>query len=385
MFVQTATRQGKFFSRLSPNTPPCGHAPKLKAPMPAISVIVPMRNEAATIGKCLRSLLSQTIASSEYEIIVVDGISDDSSPEIVLKLQAAAPNLVLLQNPSRTMSAGMNIGLRNASAPIVIVAGAHTSYPSDYFEKCLRYLSETGADVVGGPLVTTPRSDGFAPRMIAAILSSRFGVGNASFRTGLKEGWVDTVPYPAYRKKIFERCGVYSEHLVRAQDCELHARIRQNGGRIYQTPELMTHYHPVDTFRALLSKAFLDGKWQCIAVAKNPHSFALHRFVPALMVTLLAGVTVLSTFVPRAWVLTIGFLLAYLLTGFYFALAQSPAAGLLIRLSLPFCAFPFHLCYGVGTVAGLWHVLREPARSGMTAAAGPLHRESLANGDEKTL
>src|SRR5262249_29637537 len=218
--------------------------------MPAISVIVPMRNEAETISKCLRSLLSQTIPPSEYEIIVVNGMSDDSSAETVGRLQSVSPNLLLLTNPLCTTPAGMNMGLRNARAPVVIVAGAHTSYPSHYLETCLRYLEKTGADVVGGPLVTTALGNGFAPRMIAAILSNPFGVGNADFRTGLKEGWVDTVPYGAYRKEVFERCGMYNESLVRAQDCELHARIRRNGGRIYQTPELLTYYHPVSTFPA---------------------------------------------------------------------------------------------------------------------------------------
>src|SRR5262245_5085950 len=118
--------------------------------MPAISVIVPMRNEADTISSCLRSLLSQTIAPSEYEIIVVNGMSNDGSTETVARLQAVSPNLVLLTNPLCTMPTGMNLGLRNARAPVVIAAGAHTRYPSHYLEKCLRYLDKTGADVVGG-------------------------------------------------------------------------------------------------------------------------------------------------------------------------------------------------------------------------------------------
>lgn len=313
-----------------------------------------MRNEADTISNCLRSLLSQTIPPSEYEIIVVNGMSDDTSEEIVLGLQAVSPNLVLLTNPFRIMPAGMNIGLRNARAPVVIVAGAHTTYPSHYLEKCLQYLNNTGADVVGGPLVTTARGNGFAPHMIAAILRSRFGVGNADFRTGLKEGWVDTVPYGAYRKEVFERCGMYNEKLVRAQDCELHARIRHNGGRIYQTPELLTYYHPVSTFPALWRKAFLDGQWQCFAVIENPQSFALRRFAPLAMLALLTGLLVLTFFVPGAWVVIAVVLVAYLLAGLYFSFTQTGRTGLLTRVLLPFCTFPFHVSYGMGALAGLW-------------------------------
>lgn len=346
--------------------------------MPAISVIVPMRNEAKTISPCLHSLLSQTMPASEYEIIVVDGMSEDSSMPTVLKLQAESPNLIVLKNPSRTMPAGMNIGLRHAGSPVVIVAGAHTSYPSHFLETCLKYLNKTGANVVGGPLLTTARGSEFEPRMIAAILSSRFGVGNAAFRTGLKEGWVDTVPYGAYRKEVFDHCGMYDEDLVRAQDAELHARIRHNGKRIYQTPELVTHYYPVPTFHALWRKAFLDGKWQYLATVKNPQSFSLRRFAPILMVLMLAGSALMAIFFPAIWMLIAAVMLLYLLTGLYFGSTQAGTTGILTRVLLPFFAFPFHVCYGVGTLAGLWQVLRKPARPKSTRATGPLQHESNA-------
>jgi lipopolysaccharide/colanic/teichoic acid biosynthesis glycosyltransferase/GT2 family glycosyltransferase len=340
--------------------------------MPAISVIVPMRNEVKRISTCLQSLLSQTIPSSEYEIIVVDGMSDDGSLAIVLDLEAESPNLMVLQNPLRIMPAGMNIGLRHARSPIVMVAGAHTSYPSHYLETSLKYLDKTGADVVGGPLLTTAGSRGFASRMIAAILSSRFGVGNAAFRTGLKEGWVDTVPYGAYRKEVFDRCGMYDESLIRAQDCELHARIRRSGGRIYQTPELVTYYHPVSTSRAFWRKAFLDGRWQYVAAVKNPQSLALRRFAPVFMVLLLAGLALTTIFFPATWMLIAAVMLLYLLAGLYFGSTQTGTSNLLTKILLPFFAFPFHVCYGVGTLAGLWHVSRKPARPKPTRTTGPL-------------
>jgi GT2 family glycosyltransferase len=284
------------------------------------------------------------------------------------------------------MSAGMNIGLRHAGSPVVIVAGAHTSYPSTFLETCLKYLNKTGADVVGGPLLTTARGSGFAARMIAAILSSRFGVGNAAFRTGMKEGWVDTVPYGAYRKEVFDQCGMYDEDLVRAQDAELHARIRHSGKRIYQTPELVTHYYPVSTFRALWRKAFRDGKWQYLATAKNPQSFSLRRFAPVFVVLMLAGLALVAAFLPVIWMLIAALTLLYLLTGFYFGSTQAGATGLLTRILLPFFAFPFHVCYGVGTLAGLWHVSRKPARPKPTQYHGPAPNTRAAqSGNEKAL
>ncbi|HET6844110.1 MAG TPA: glycosyltransferase family 2 protein [Candidatus Angelobacter sp.] len=353
--------------------------------MPSVSVIVPVRNEAKTILPCLHSLLSQTLPPSQYEIIVVDGMSEDDSMAIVRGLRAEASNLIVLKNPSRIMPAGMNIGLHRAASPVIVVAGAHTSYPAHYLETCLKYLDKTGADVVGGPLLTAARGGGFAPGMIAAILSSRFGVGNAAFRTGLQEGWVDTVPYGAYRKEVFDHCGRYNEYLVRAQDTELHARIRHAGRRIYQTPELLTHYYPVPTFPALWRKAFLDGKWQYLAAVKNPQSFSLRRFAPVFLVLFLAGSGLMAIFFPAIWALIAVSILVYLLTGFYFGSSQSGTAGFLSRILLPFFAFPFHVCYGMGTLAGLWHAVRKPARLKLISTTGPLRHSSEARGNEKTL
>jgi cellulose synthase/poly-beta-1,6-N-acetylglucosamine synthase-like glycosyltransferase len=337
-----------------------------------------MRNEAKAISACLRSLLSQTLSASEYEIILVDGMSDDGSTAIALSFQAERPNLKVINNPERIMPVGMNIGLGHADSPVIVVAGAHTTYPPHYLEICLKYLHKTGADVVGGPLLTSPHGPGLVPGIIAAILSSPFGVGSVAFRTGFKEGWVDTVPYGAYRRTIFDRCGMYDESLVRAQDAELHARIRQHGGRIYQTPELVTCYRAVSGLRSLWRKAFLDGFWQCVAAIKHPHCLAPRRFAPAAMVLLLAAIALAALFLPAMWVLILPAMLLYLIAGYYFGSTQSGTPGSLTRFLLPFFAFPFHVCYGVGTVAGLWHVPRKPARPKPTRTTGPLHPTNRA-------
>jgi GT2 family glycosyltransferase len=186
---------------------------------------------------------------------------------------------------------------------------------------------------------------------------------------------VDTVPYPAFRREVFERCGLYDERLVRAQDCELHARIRHNGGRIYQTPELKTYYHPVATFEAFWHKAFSDGKWQSLAAMTNPQSLSVRRFIPAVMVLLLVGLAILTVFVPRTSGLIAAFLLIYVLAGFYFGSVQSRISGLLSRISFPFCAFPFHLCYGMGTLVGLLNALAAPAHAKAKYKTSPPNSE----------
>src|SRR5262249_9758817 len=152
--------------------------------------------------------------------------------------------------------AAMNIGIRAANGDIIIRADGHNFYPESYIETCVKYLNRTGADNVGGPWITVPANDNFGARLVAAILINPFVVGNSNFRIGVKEGFVETVPFGAFRRELFDRIGMFNEKLVRNQDNELNARIRQSGGKIYQTPALTTQYHPVARFRDLLRQTF---------------------------------------------------------------------------------------------------------------------------------
>ena len=64
--------------------------------------------------------------------------------------------------------------------------GMHATYARDYISKCVKYLEEFGADNVGGVMVTLPRDDTLVGKAIAQALSHKFGVGNSTFRAGLK-------------------------------------------------------------------------------------------------------------------------------------------------------------------------------------------------------
>jgi len=61
---------------------------------PFVSVLIPARNEAGTIGLALRSLLAQTWPN--FEVIVLDDHSTDDTARIVTQLAAAEPRLRLL-------------------------------------------------------------------------------------------------------------------------------------------------------------------------------------------------------------------------------------------------------------------------------------------------
>ncbi len=73
--------------------------PVQRSEIPFVSVIVPVRNEAAFLGQTLNQLLAQHYDPDRFEILVADGESTDQTREVVEALQEEYPNLRLLRNP----------------------------------------------------------------------------------------------------------------------------------------------------------------------------------------------------------------------------------------------------------------------------------------------
>ncbi|MBT3274561.1 MAG: glycosyltransferase, partial [Spirochaetales bacterium] len=52
------------------------------------SLIVPLRDEERYVERCLNSLLENNYPAEKYEIILVDGMSEDKTPEILAEFAA---------------------------------------------------------------------------------------------------------------------------------------------------------------------------------------------------------------------------------------------------------------------------------------------------------
>lgn len=325
-----------------------------------VSVVVPVRNEEPHIAACLQSLLQQTYPQNAYEVLVVDGGSSDRSRQIVEEFERNYESVRCLDNPAAIVPAAMNIGIRNAAGEFLLRADGHSFYPRDYIANCVKYLQETGADNVGGPCRTVPSDGSFGSRMVAAILTNPFGVGDSRFRTGSFEGFVETVPFGAFRRELFDRVGMYDEKLVRNQDNELNARIRRAGGKIYQTPSLTTEYHPVSSVAQLLKQTFRTSQWHVFSLRRNASSMRARHFIPAVFAVLL-GALLVCAFLSRFALFVLGALACtYLFTGFYFSFRSRRNRELGITCVLPLACLTFHIAYGLGTIAGLRYLFMAP-------------------------
>jgi glycosyltransferase involved in cell wall biosynthesis len=317
------------------------------------SIIIPMRNEERYIGACLDSILENEFPRDRYEIIVVDGMSKDSSRAIVNRMMDRHSCIRLLDNPKSIVPTGLNSAICQARGEYVLIMGAHATYPSNFIRTCIQELEKSNADSAGGTMITKPGADTLIARAIALLSAHRFGVGNSGFRIGWGDRFVDTLPYPVFRKNIFKRVGLYRENLVRHQDFELNARIRATGGKLFLSSKIQNVYYSVPTFAKMVRQGYANGLWSGRAWMLYPISFRCRHVVPlAFLLVVLSAWALTLMMRETAWFL-------FLIVGTYFVCALVAAVQLAIRhgikffVLLPGLFVAYHFSYGLGTLIGL--------------------------------
>jgi len=97
-----------------------------------VSAIIPCRNEEKFIGKCLDSVIAQDFPKDNFEILVIDGMSDDKTRETINEYVKKYPFIKLLDNPKKFTPFALNIGIKNAKGEVIVRMDAHSVYIKDY-------------------------------------------------------------------------------------------------------------------------------------------------------------------------------------------------------------------------------------------------------------
>lgn len=324
-----------------------------------ISVVMPVYNEEKYIESCIDSLLLQDYPQECMEWIFVDGMSSDRTRELIGLYIEKYPKLIkLLNNLNKTVPYAMNIGIKEARGKYIIRLDAHADYNKDYISKCVYYLDTTDADNVGG--VAETKSKGFVGNAIAKMLSSRFGVGNSEFRTNGESGYVDTVPFGAFRREVFEKWGGYDERLTRNQDNEMNYRIRKNGGKIYLSSDIKLLYYCRDSIKGISDMAVKNGIWNVITMKLCPGSMGVRHFIPlAFLLSLIILPIAGAIYHPIWWLFALEMVLYFALDCFFSAKQASGLKEFFLLVLL----FPiFHITYGVGSLKGILKLFSKEYR-----------------------
>jgi glycosyltransferase involved in cell wall biosynthesis len=226
------------------------------------SVIIPTRDRAERLECCLESLTRQTLPRDEFEVLVIDNGSTDSTPEVAKRFSDRL-NLVYVLEPDPGLHSGRHAGVRNARADILLFGEDDLDVEPGWVAGAVAALADEEVALAGGNLL--PKFEGEVPGWLQLWWSQPVYRGQAFGYLGILDfgkGRFDV--HPAYvwggnfavRRSALEAVGGFhpdgmpQELISRRGDGESYTSraIHQRVGRVLFDSEI-TVRHTVAAFR----------------------------------------------------------------------------------------------------------------------------------------
>lgn len=213
---------------------------------PLVSTIVIVRNAEKTIGRCLKSLLAQTVPC---EMIVVDGSSRDRTREIIKDF----PVRLLISPPIHTYGMSRNIGVKNAGGEVVLFLDADDVVPPTWAETLIGYFKDPQVGIVVSRKQAPPSDNWFM-----STQQRRWIHQDHVKDTAREERWPKVrMSGSGFRRSAIISAGGFDENMFfGGEDRELACRIAAKGYRIMYAPDITVRIKPTSGLREYLKDKF---------------------------------------------------------------------------------------------------------------------------------
>jgi len=310
--------------------------------LPVVSVIIPVKNDAARLAVCLASLQRQTYSADRFEIIVVDNGSSDDSCDVAGQYGAQVLHL-----PKLRVGALRNAGVEQASGDILAFVDSDHELPATWIQSgAMELQSHPEIKAVGAPCLAPPNGT-WVQRTWQKHRLRRQERGSVRW-LGAGNMFV--------RRSEFDAIGGFNEDLIAAEDVDLCLRLAPLPGDIVSDPRIENVHHgePATVWR-LFWKEYWRG-------SSGVRAFFAQRMpwaeLPSLLYPtyhLLAAIGLVTTLVGWIWT---GTLLPFLIVLVMFPL---PALILAAKISCQigqFTALPglalLYMTYGLARAGALF-------------------------------
>ena len=131
------------------------------------SVIIPTRNRADVLARCLESLTCQTLPAEAFEVLVIDNGSTDHTPDVA-ENYGSLLQLTYVTAPEPGLHVGRHEGMRRANTDVLMFADDDIEAEPGWVEAVVQTLENPNIALVGGnnyPLFEEP-----PPRMAGALV-----------------------------------------------------------------------------------------------------------------------------------------------------------------------------------------------------------------------
>jgi GT2 family glycosyltransferase len=341
---------------------------------PRLSVVVPAHDSGVDLARCLDALIASDLPRNEWELIVVDDSSDDSTPEIA---RSKADRVIRLEGGARGPAFARNRGAESAGAPIVAFVDADVMVHPDALRLTLGHFDEAHITAVFGSYDDAPSAPGFVSQyrnLLHHYVHQHSARAVESFWAGCG----------AIRKEIFTGIGMFDEKRYRRpemEDVELGYRLRDQRHDILLDPRILCTHCKHWTLGGMVRSDFARRgvPWTRLLVERkmllSPRGLSLgvSQRAGAITATMFAALTLAALIwggMPLV-LLAAGALAA-------FAIASRDFLGWLAGtrgLSFTLAAIPLHLLYNLVAVSAVAWGSTESLFRGPSARASYTRRQ----------
>ncbi len=204
-------------------------SPNMNPVNSCLSVVMPLYNEAATVGQVISTVLQQRLVQ---ELVIVDDASTDGSWEVLQKIQQQDARIKIFRHEkNKGKGAALRTGFQKATASVVIVQDADMEYDPAEYELVVGPILAGKADVVLGSR--------FAGAGAHRVLYFWHSLGNKVL-TLLSNACADLnltdmeAGYKAFRREIIQQIELEENRF--GFEPEIVAKVSKLGLRIYEVP-----------------------------------------------------------------------------------------------------------------------------------------------------
>ena len=247
-----------------------------------ITIAVIAYNEENTIKNILDDISRQDYDHNLMEVVLVDSASTDGTKAVMQKFadenKMGARQIVVLDNPKKTLPCGWNVLLDNYTGEAVIRVDAHAHIPVDFVSKNVKVLEE-GEMVVGGvrPNIVDEETPWKDTLLLAE--SSMFGSSIAPYRNGGngtgEKIYMKSLFHAAYRREVFDKIGhCYRPEYRKNQDTMLWYDGLMHGVNIANLPNVVLKFRMTEALFKKRRNGWVFAKKQLadrLQINKNLH------------------------------------------------------------------------------------------------------------------
>lgn len=298
---------------------------------PLISIVIPVKNEEASLGQCLKSLKQLNYPRAQLEIIISDGLSTDGTAEIAKSYEAK-----VVKNEGQTVASGRNVGFQRSRGDFIAFSDADCVMDKDWLDNALKYFEDEKAAGVGGPNIA-PENETLFGKAVRFLFLFGSKMSNSVYVTDLKKvKMVKHIPgcNAIYKREALEKVMPIDETLLTCDDTEMNYQLMKKGGKLLFAPDVIVRHYRRDNPKKFWNQIYRYAIGRLQLGKKHKDAMSLIHIAFGLVIPAAVFLLILSLFINPFYAL-------FLIIATLAAIAFFSVLGLIKEKSLKLAPYVF--------------------------------------------